>query len=891
VQLRALWTEAGAYDVTGATIVLGRSTATFSAPITDLGSDLNVGGGATLNLPGQSFSLATLEDNGGTINGGGGASLTVSGAMSWDRGTITGSGTLDIASGATLNLNNGDSSAIETLDGAVLDNAGAVTMSDGNACCPQDGLTLQNGAGIDNQAGGSFTFLSTAANGQNAREIIFSDGSATFFTNAGTVIQTATVPNVDNGSVIDPAFTQTANGTTLVQVGALSLGSPATNSGTVIVSSGTTLSVGTYTQTAGSTVLNGGTINGGSLSINGGILSGTGTVNANVTSGGQIMPGGTGAAGILSINGNYTQTGNGSLNIGLGGTTAGSQYSQLAVSGTAALGGTLSVATIGSFAPAFGNLFQVLTFGSSSGTFTTYHSPSLASGLFLDTVFSATSLTLAIDRVAISGTPAFPLEGIPISLTGAVTGPSSGNSFTFSWTVTQNGNPFGSGSVTTFAFTPNLNGTYLVTLTVTDVIGSTGTTTVPIVVAPSIFVLNPTASGALTVSGNASINVPGEIVVASTSTSAISAAGNAQITASAIDVLGGFQKTGSATLSPAPTTGVSVADPLGTLATPCPSGLTNYGSMSFTTGSHTICPGIYSQIKVSGNASLTLSAGSGGSPGTYIIEGGGLTVTGGASLTGQNVFIYNTGSNYPGSGGNFGGITLSGSGTFALVAPTSGPDAGVVIFQSRANTRALSFSANALAGMSGIIYAPNALFSFSGNSQLQAALDVGMLNLSGNVNLTQIAAGSDGPGDASGIANTLLAGNLSVYVNDPNGLFTADEPARIQDAINAWDALLAPYNVTITEVSDPTQANLVIDTGTTSACGGAAQAVLGCSNAPNAEITMLQGWSWYAGSDPTQIAANQYDFETTVLHELGHALGLGGSTNPNSPMSEVRWCH
>src|SRR5262249_2778964 len=161
-------------------------------------------------------------------------------------------------------------------------------------------------------------------------------------------------------------------------------------------------------------------------------------------------------------------------------------------------------------------------------------------------------------------------------------------------------------------------------------------------------------------------------------------------------------------------------------------------------------------------------------------------------------------------------------------------------------------------------YAANALLSMSGNASLANPLDVGMLNLSGNVALTQIAAGSDGTGDTSGIANTLLAGNLSVYINDPAGLFTADELARIQDAINAWDAILVPYSVTITEVSDPTQANLVIDTGTTSACGGAAQGVLGCFNGPNAEITMLQGWNWYAGSDPSQIASNQYDFETTV---------------------------
>ena len=92
--------------------------------------------------------------------------------------------------------------------------------------------------------------------------------------------------------------------------------------------------------------------------------------------------------------------------------------------------------------------------------------------------------------------------------------------------------------------------------------------------------------------------------------------------------------------------------------------------------------------------------------------------------------------------------------------------------------------------------------------------------------------------------------------------------------------MLAPYNVTITEVSDPTLANIVIDTSTTSACGGMADGVLGCYNEPNSEITMIQGWNWYAGADPTQIGAGQYDFETTMLHELGHALGWAARPTP-----------
>jgi hypothetical protein len=129
-------------------------------------------------------------------------------------------------------------------------------------------------------------------------------------------------------------------------------------------------------------------------------------------------------------------------------------------------------------------------------------------------------------------------------------------------------------------------------------------------------------------------------------------------------------------------------------------------------------------------------------------------------------------------------------------------------------------------------------------------------------------------------------GNLNVYINDPSSLFTSDDLARIQDAINTWDALLVPYDVAITEVSDPTQADHLIDTSTSSACGGMSNGVLGCCNAPNAEITMIQGWNWYAGADPSQIGAGHYDFETIGTRELGHALGLGYSSDPGLPMYE-----
>jgi hypothetical protein len=397
-------------------------------------------------------------------------------------------------------------------------------------------------------------------------------------------------------------------------------------------------------------------------------------------------------------------------------------------------------------------------------------------------------------------------------------------------------------------------------------------------VTQSIYVLNTSAAGSVSVSGNAGIAIPGTLYVDSSSRTALTESGKAQITAAGIQVVGGVSTSGNATLSPAATTGAaSVADPLSSLTGPGTSGLTNYGAASYSQGAHTLSPGIYSQISASGSASLTLN------PGLYLIEGGGFTVTGQASVSGTGVTIYNTSRNYPSNTGSYGGITLSGNGTFSLTAPASGPYTGIVIFQARANTRAVSLSSKAGTGLGGTVYAPEALVYLSGNATVNGALVVNELSLSGNAASTQVTDGGDISGGST--AGQLLAGDLEVYVNDPNNLFTTDELTRIQDAVNVVDAVVEPYGVSVSETTDPTAANVTIDTGSTSAVGGQADGILGCWNPVGGEITLVQGWNWYAGSDPTQIGAGQYDFQTTLTHELGHALGLGESNDPTSAMS------
>jgi fibronectin-binding autotransporter adhesin len=148
-------------------------------------------------------------------------------------------------------------------------------------------------------------------------------------------------------------------------------------------------------------------INVGTLSVNGSIasgvtvnsggkLGGTGTVGvATVASGGTIAPGNS--IGTLHVNGNLTLAAGSTTAIEISPTAA----DQIAVSGTAALGGTLAF-NQGAGSYVAGTDFKLITASAVNGVFSNITGLSVT-GLNANVTYSATAVDLALTTPAASG--------------------------------------------------------------------------------------------------------------------------------------------------------------------------------------------------------------------------------------------------------------------------------------------------------------------------------------------------------------------------------------------------------------------------------------------------------------------------------------------------------
>jgi fibronectin-binding autotransporter adhesin len=336
-------------------------------------SSINVFSGGNVTVDQGQISTAYLDStgSGGTINlvtdPFSGPALTVSnpGASSTYGGVISGAGTLYKSGGSTLTL-----TGQNTLTGKTVIAGGQVIL--GNAEALQSSVVdfeTKNGLNLN---GLITAFLGSITGGSDqdfGSTSIYLDGSATDqtysgnMTGLGTLTKLGTKRLILTGTKNFMAFTELDQGA---------------------------LQVNGKLQGVGVTVNSGGT------------LAGTGQVAANilVNSGGAVAPG-TGAgsgdsAGILGVQSAFFENGS-ELDITLHGTTRGTKYGALVATNDVILGGKLRVTMFG-FMPAAGQTFDIMDWGSVSGTFSGLVLPTLSSNLMWDKskLYTDGALSIAI---------------------------------------------------------------------------------------------------------------------------------------------------------------------------------------------------------------------------------------------------------------------------------------------------------------------------------------------------------------------------------------------------------------------------------------------------------------------------------------------------------------
>ena len=248
-----------------------------------------------------------------------------------------------------------------------------------------------------------------------------------------------------------------------------------------------------------------------------------------------------------------------------------------------------------------------------------------------------------------------------------------------------------------------------------------------------IYVMNPSAAGAFSTNGNVDVSSGCGLLVDSNSSTGLTAVGNVTITAPTIGVVGNYTATGGASLTPTPKIGVIAAsDPLAYVPAPTVGSCahTNF-SLSGNNGSsgspYQLYAGTYcGGITIHGNAVLKFNAG------TYVLAGGGMSISSNTIMTGTGVTFYNT----TGSGG-YGAIAIAGNATVNLSAPTSGTLAGILFFQDRSipgSAAGSTITGNSSSTFDGAIYFPTTTLSFGGNSSTSgySIVVANQLSVSGN---------------------------------------------------------------------------------------------------------------------------------------------------------------
>ncbi|HEX8913094.1 MAG TPA: autotransporter-associated beta strand repeat-containing protein, partial [Humisphaera sp.] len=404
----------GTYDLSGGTFATGQNLqigANGKGQFNQTGGTVTVSGGFTaagryatgvgqINVSGGTFTftptgnqLAASEQGAGSINVSGTGTLTTASNVGLNLSINGGTGQVNLGTGGTIaakavfqgtaantsgtfNFHGGTLKAtaatatfMQGLTGAyVWPEGGTIDTNGNNLTVAQNLLAPPAGSGVGSVAvtGGGTGYV-TAPIVQIARGTGDTTGVgavAVATIDAGGAVTGVTMLNPGTGYTVAPTITllggnpaTAATGVTgtLAATGA-SGGLTKTGAGTLTLTGANTYA-GTTTVSAGTLVVNGSLASGSTVN-NGGTLGGSGTIAGAVTanSGSTVSPGNS--PGVLST-GTLTLAAGSTALMEINGTTAGTQYDQLNVTGTVTLGGGALQVALG-YTPLVGDTFRLI---------------------------------------------------------------------------------------------------------------------------------------------------------------------------------------------------------------------------------------------------------------------------------------------------------------------------------------------------------------------------------------------------------------------------------------------------------------------------------------------------------------------------------------------------
>ena len=342
--------------------------------------------GGTLILKGNVNGAQIRACSGGTIQGGSGAS-----PFSW----LTGAGsTVTIDDGGMVLLDN-DTWRMGTPSTYI--NNGTIKLggSEGPGTIDLRGHVVITGIGEVDMSGNTNNLIRNdfPATSLDINQTVHGTGFIGSLTNGGPITNNGTIianeassltirinPNAPVGGPLTNTGSLIASGSG----GLVLFGGSVNSTGEIIVNPGSNMSMqSTIHMLDGSMTVNGPVVDtsglGFMLSVEGGVLNGNSVIDAPVANSGGIVAPGT-STGVLSLLQTYTQSVGGTLQIEIGGLTAGTEYDQLAVSGTANLGGALSIEMVNGFTGNIGDSFTIMTYAAKMGGFDAIDVPCLPGG-------------------------------------------------------------------------------------------------------------------------------------------------------------------------------------------------------------------------------------------------------------------------------------------------------------------------------------------------------------------------------------------------------------------------------------------------------------------------------------------------------------------------------